>query len=36
MKIYKILTDLTEEKDEYLKSNLTREEEKIIYVKPIF
>jgi hypothetical protein len=31
MKIYKILTDLTEEKDEYLKSNLTREEEKIIF-----
>jgi hypothetical protein len=31
MKIYKILTDLTEVKDEYLKSNLTREEEKIIF-----
>jgi hypothetical protein len=31
MKIYKILTDLTEKKDEYLKSNLTREEEKIIF-----
>lgn len=31
MKIYKILTDLSEEKDEYLKSNLTREEEKIIF-----
>ena len=31
MKIYKILTDLTEEKDEYLKSNLTREEERIIF-----
>lgn len=31
MKIYKISTDLTNEKDEYLKSNLTREEEKKIF-----
>jgi|688.fasta_scaffold604971_2 hypothetical protein len=31
MKIYKISTDLTEERDEYLKSNLTREEEKKIF-----
>ena len=31
MKIYKILTDLTEERDKYLKSNLTREEEKKIF-----
>ena len=31
MKIYKISTDLTEERDEYLKSNLTREEEKLIF-----
>ncbi len=31
MKIYKISTDLTEERDEYLKSNLTREEEKRIF-----
>lgn len=31
MRIYKISTDLTEERDEYLKSNLTREEEKKIF-----
>jgi len=31
MKIYKISTDLTDEKNEYLKSNLTREEEKKIF-----
>ena len=31
MKIYKISTDLTNERDEYLKSNLTREEEKKIF-----
>jgi len=33
MKIYKISTDLTNEKDEYLKSNLTREEKKKILEK---
>ena len=31
MRIYKISTDLTEERDVYLKSNLTREEEKKIF-----